>query len=54
MTLELAPRVAQVSKNSIRDARTPQPGEIFSTPRDIEVVKQYTDWDTFRAVSVSK
>ena len=24
MTLELAPRVAQVSKNSITDARTPQ------------------------------
>ena len=31
------------TKNSIRDARTPQPGAIFL---DIEVVKQYTDWDT--------
>ena len=27
-------------------------GKYFSTPRDIEVVKQYTDWDTFRALHV--
>ena len=39
-------------KNSIRDARTPQPGEIISTPSDIEVVQQYKDGDTFRALSV--
>ena len=26
-------------------------GKEFSTPCDIEVVKQYKDWDTFRAVS---
>ena len=25
-----------------------------STPSDIEVVKEYTDWHTFRAVSVPK
>ena len=36
-------------ENSIRDARTPQPGEIVL---DIEVVTQYKDPDTFRAVSV--
>ena len=42
-------------KNSIRDARTPHPGEIvFNTMRYRSTVKQYTDWDTFRAVSVSK
>ena len=42
-------------KNSTSDPHTPQPGEIvFSTPRDIEVVKKYTHRDTFRAVSVSK
>ena len=39
-------------KNSIRDARTPQPREIFSTPRDIEVLYQYKLQDTFRALSV--
>ena len=41
------------TENSIRDARTPQPGEIISTPWDIEViVKQYKEGDTFRALSV--
>ena len=41
--------VAPLCKKSIRDARTPQPGEIiFNT--NIEVVKEYKDWDTFRAV----
>ena len=40
------------AKNSIRDARTPQPREIFSTPSDIEVLYQYKVQDTFRALSV--
>ena len=39
-------------KNSIRDAHTPQPREIFLTPRDIEVLYQYKVQDTFRALSV--
>ena len=39
-------------KNSIRDARTPQPREIFLTPSDIEVLYQYKVKDTFRALSV--
>ena len=37
------------------DAEMPIPhslGKYFSTPCDIEVVKQYTDWDTFRALYV--
>ena len=41
-----------MSKNSIRDARTPHPREIFSTPRDTEVLYQYKLQDTFRALSV--
>ena len=41
-----------ISENSIRDARTPQPREIFLTPRDIEVLYQYKVQDTFRALSV--
>ena len=39
-------------KNSIRDARTPQPGEIILTPWDIEVLYQYKVQDTFRTLSV--
>ena len=39
-------------KNSIRDARTPQPREIFLTPLDIEVLYQYKVKDTFKALSV--
>ena len=41
-----------IIKNSIRDARTPQPREIFLTPWDIEVLYQYKVQDTFRALSV--
>ena len=40
------------NKNSIRDARTPQPREIFVTPRDVEVLYQYKVQDIFRALSV--
>ena len=43
---------SKVFKNSIRDARTPQPREIFLTPQDIEVLYQYKVQDTFRALSV--
>ena len=39
-------------KNSIRDARTPKPREIFLTPRDIEVLYQYKVQDTSRALSI--
>ena len=37
----------KAKKNSIRDARIPQPREIFSTPRDIEVLYEYKVQDTF-------
>ena len=40
-------------KNSIRDARSPQTGEIVSTPRHTEEVNQYKDQETFRVNSVS-
>ena len=43
----------QTKLENSRDAHTPQSGEIvFNTMRYIEVVKQYKDQDTFRAVSV--
>ena len=41
-----------LNENSIKDARTPQPGEIvFNTTRYISVT-QYKDRDTFSTVSV--
>ena len=40
------------NENSIRDARTPQPREIFLTPWDIEALYQYKVQDTFRELSV--
>ena len=49
---EWVSRMVANAKNSIRDARTPQPREIFSTPSDIEVLYQYKVQDTFRALSV--
>ena len=39
-------------KNSIRDARTPQPREIFLIPSDMEVLYQYKVQDTLRELSV--
>ena len=39
----------RLRKNSIRDARTPQPREIFLTPWDIEVVDQYKVQYTFKS-----
>ena len=43
------------AKNSIRDARTPQPGEIvFNTMRYIEVVKQYKDRDLSEQCQLQK
>ena len=41
-----------MKKNSIRNAHTPQPGEIFLTPCDIKVLYQYKVQDTFRELSV--
>ena len=40
------------NKNSIRDARTPQPGEIVFNTMRYRVVTQYKERDTFKAVSV--